>query len=89
MLKNDNKVENMKKCIKNKHKFVNYANHLNSLYDSNKSSPSHHTMLVDGFESVCRSFYNIYPTFGVMESNDIMSAMNNDYQMYVDWMIDE
>ena len=78
----------MKKCIENKNNFKNYANHLNSLYDSNKNKSYNHNMIVDSYDGIFRAFYNLYPVFGIMEANEIMEAVNNDYQMYIDWMED-
>ena len=79
----------MKKCIKNKHKFQIYANHLNSLVFSNKTYATRHKMIVDRDEERYRWFYAERPMFGVAECNILTGALNIDYQMYMKWMLDD
>ena len=79
----------MRKCIKNKNKIQKYANHLNSQVCSHKSYTTRHTMIVDSYDKSCSWFYSLYPDFGVADCNDIIFAINTDYQMYLDWIEDE
>ena len=79
----------MKKCLKNKHNFTQYAKYFNSQEFSHKTYKTRHKMIVRKSCDECRWFYNEYPAFCVAECNILTETLNNDYDMYVKWMVDD
>ena len=70
-------------------KFDQYANHYNRLYSNHNSRIIKHTIDIDRMKAEMESFYAMNPQFYVEDCNMITRLLNEDYNKYIEWIVDD
>ncbi len=70
-------------------KFNRYANHLTSRKESHTNKCLQHNINIDKYCNDFENFYAMNPDFFVEDCNMIMKSLNDDYNKYMKWIVDD